>query len=517
MKSLKSLPSRLFPWLRAVIFLFLLPLDLLVVMSIWISEVLYWPFSLFRSRTPLSRPNRDKVSIVILNYEGKHLLQEFLPSVVHAADRDGRNHEIIVVDNGSQDGSTEFLAQQFPIVRVISLSQNRHFAVGNNTGVQAARNEVVILLNNDMQVEPGFIQPLLDEFQDEMTFAVSCQVFLQDRNQRREETGKTGGSWERGFLELHHGQLTDADLQQKSFPVLWAGGGSCAVDRKKFLALGGFDPLFFPFYLEDADLSYQAWKRGWKILLAPASVVIHKHRGTSSVKFSAGYIRNTVRKNYYLFIWKNITDHRWLLSHCWRLAELQLSPKDQDQLEFEVKAFLRAFLQLPEALIKRLRNRSQYQRSDRDIFDENSHFFRPWNWQNYIDFSKGNFEEHLEKGWFPLETTQDGGYRWTAKECSFLLFPRGGEEFLQVRGVIPDVEISKRPEVGLDIYQDGLLICSQWFSRPQRVNLKIRIPLAVQRPHRFGFKLSASFCPLRVGTGEDSRELGMILSEIGLV
>jgi GT2 family glycosyltransferase len=63
--------------------------------------------------------------------------------------------------------------------------------------------------------------------------------------------------------------------------VFWAGGGACAVDRRRFQLLGGFDSLYHPFYVEDTDLSYQAWKRGWKSVLAPGSRVIHKHRGTT--------------------------------------------------------------------------------------------------------------------------------------------------------------------------------------------------------------------------------------------
>ena len=94
-----------------------------------------------------------------------------------------------------------------------------------------------------------------------------------------------------------------------AFPCFYGGGGSCAFDRRKFLELGGFDELFRPFYLEDTDLGYQAWKRGWKVMYQPASVVYHEHRGTIGKKFSAAQIDAVLKKNFILFCWKNI--HEW--------------------------------------------------------------------------------------------------------------------------------------------------------------------------------------------------------------
>src|SRR5204863_209716 len=89
-----------------------------------------------------------------------------------------------------------------------------------------------------------------------------------------------------------------------------------------FAALGGFDPLYHPFYIEDADLSYQAWKRGWKCLLAPASRVIHKHRSTSQSRFGLSFVENTIRKNQFLFIWKNVTDFYMILEHVFNLPRI---------------------------------------------------------------------------------------------------------------------------------------------------------------------------------------------------
>src|SRR5688572_9213116 len=165
---------------RHWILLLLLPFDFLVALILVFADVASLPLLLFpKKKTRLSMPNPGRASIIVLNWEGRHLLEEFLPSVVDAVRHDGGDHEILVVDNGSRDGSVEFLRAHFPSVRVIPLSRNCRFTRGNNAGVAGAKNDIVVFLNNDMEVDRDFLQPLLDGFQDETVFAVSCQVFFQ--------------------------------------------------------------------------------------------------------------------------------------------------------------------------------------------------------------------------------------------------------------------------------------------------------------------------------------------------
>jgi GT2 family glycosyltransferase len=356
---------------RHWILLLFLPFDLLAGFFLILADIASLPLFLFSSRKkPLPKPDLSRASIIVLNWEGRHLLEEFLPSVVEAVKHDGRGHEILVVDNGSRDGSVEFLKTHFPSVRVIPLSRNCRFTGGNNAGVAAAQNDIVVFLNNDMEVDRDFLKPLLDGFQDETVFAVSCQVFFQDKTRRREETGNTKVRWRLGFIEPYHGEVPEKGSGGESYlPIFWGGGGSCAFDRNKFLAMGGLDTLYDPFYLEDTDLSYQAWKRGWKSLLAVDSVVVHKHRGTNKQKFGDNFVDNTIRKNQYLFIWKNITCFPWTLSHLLCLPVIQARFLIQTSWQFETKAFFRALQQFPEALLKRYRRRNDYQMRDPEIFE----------------------------------------------------------------------------------------------------------------------------------------------------
>ncbi|MBG99706.1 MAG: glycosyl transferase [Solibacterales bacterium] len=251
------------------------------------------------------------VSVVIPTWNGYDHLVRNLPSVLEALSEDS-NHEIIVVDNASTDGTHEMLNRLFPEVHVLRLESNLGFGGGSNAGFRAAQHNIVVLLNNDMSVKKDFLAPLLDGFRDPRVFAVSSQIFFSDPSKRREETGLTQGRWCNGRLSVGH--VADDEICDL-FPTFYAGGGSSAYDRQKFLTLGGFDPLWEPFYLEDTDISYNAWKHGWMVLYQPRSIVYHDHRGTIGRDFSSELIRRTLEKNHLLFAWKNLHDWQLLSEH----------------------------------------------------------------------------------------------------------------------------------------------------------------------------------------------------------
>ncbi len=279
---------------------------LLVIVAIALLAADLWARVAGRPRTRQDRmPATRSASIVIPNWNGRDLLEKYLPSVIQAASHNSGN-EVLVVDNGSSDGSAAFVRERFPAVTLLCLPENLGFGGGSNAGFRAAKNDVVVLLNSDMRVHENFLAPLLAGFTDESVFAVSCQIYLSDPQKRREETGLTEGWWEDGRLRVSHREDSAIGVP---FPCFYAGGGSSAFDRAKFLELGGFDELLAPFYLEDTDLGFLAWKRGWKVLYQPESVVFHEHRGTIGRKFPPRYIDSILKKNYLLFTWKNI--HAW--------------------------------------------------------------------------------------------------------------------------------------------------------------------------------------------------------------
>ncbi len=325
-------------------------------------------FLLFGKRrfTPSTAARHHAVSIVIPNWNGRDLLAKFLPSVLTAAAAHPDN-EVIVVDNASTDGSVEFLRERFPQVRILAFDRNYGFGGGSNRGFLAAKNDLVVLLNNDMRVEPDFLPPLLEPFADPEVFSVSCQIFFSDPARRREETGLTETWWERGALRASH--RIDPKIAVP-YPCAYPGGGSSVFDRRKFLELGGFDELLRPFYYEDTDLGLMAWKRGWKLLYQPASMVFHEHRGTIGKRFSPAYIEGVLKKNVILYCWKNIHHWRMLMSHfvaCWfSSCSALLSGGAEGKYTFG--GLWRAFMQLPGAAAARWKARELAMVDDHEAF-----------------------------------------------------------------------------------------------------------------------------------------------------
>ena len=308
----------------------------------------------------------EAASVVIPNWNGRDLLARYLPSVVTALAGNPAN-EVIVVDNGSTDDSAAYVRANFPPVKLVALERNLGFGGGSNAGFREAKNDIVVLLNNDMRAEPGFLAPLLEGFADPAVFAVSCQIFFKDPDKIREETGLTQGWWQDGALRVRH--RADAAVTGL-FPCFYGGGGSCAFDRRKFLELGGFDELFAPFYFEDTDLGYMAWKRGWKVLYQARSVVHHEHRGTIGKTFGEDFIQGAVKRNALLFAWKNIHEWRRVWGHfafTWAGAVLSvIFGEIPGRPTFA--ALGRAFLRLPEAVRSRWRARALSSVSDTEAF-----------------------------------------------------------------------------------------------------------------------------------------------------
>jgi GT2 family glycosyltransferase/glycosyltransferase involved in cell wall biosynthesis len=291
--------------------------------------------------------------ILILNWNGEDLLAQYLPSVAAAAEHTGI--PVAVADNGSTDGSVEFLRTEFPAVTVLPLGENLGFGGGYNRAIDLVDWDVVILLNSDMLVAEDFADHLLAPFSaadGDGLFAVTAQILHEDPEQRREETGRTSASFAAGELRCAHLPVDDqTDVQ----PVLWAGGGSSAVSRAKFLELGGFEDLYSPFYVEDLDLSFRAWRQGWRTLLAPASVVHHRHRGSTG-RLDQKAVETVIARNRTLFVLLNMDDPRAIASHLGRVALPGAFRRDRSPADYQ--ALLAVARRLP-AVVERRRSRRQ--------------------------------------------------------------------------------------------------------------------------------------------------------------
>ncbi len=297
--------------------------------------------------------------IYILNYNGKHLLGDCLTSVIRAVEARGNIDEIIVIDNASTDGSVEFLRDNYPGVRIIEKGENDFLFSVNEEVVRSGR-DYFIFLNNDLRVDIGFITPLLDYFDDSRVFAVTSKIY--DWEGKNLQTGKRFVS----FKKFTYNSWYDLNIQYPCY-TLFASGGAAAYDRKKFVEMGGYDELFNPGYLEDIDISYRAWKAGYKVIYCPESVVYHKGRETFGKHYRSIEIDKIFLKNTLLFTWKNITDTRFILFHLmlipYRLLRVALSSPPALSCQY-----LRTILSCPYLYMKCIKVKKQFKLTDKEAF-----------------------------------------------------------------------------------------------------------------------------------------------------
>ena len=252
------------------------------------------------------------ISVVIPNYNGENLLKKNLEKVYREINTyKSGEAEVVVVDDGSTDGSVSFL-NEFSKTRehfkLVENKKNLGFAPTVNNGVAVSGGEIIILLNTDVYPEENFLEPLLKHFGDVAVFAVGC-LDRSIENGGVVLRGRGLGEWRRGFLSHRRGEINDSD-------TLWVSGGSGAFRKEIWEKLGGFNNLYAPFYWEDIDLSYRALKSGYKILFEKKSVVVHEHeKGIIKNKYSEFKIKTTAYRNQFIFVWENITDLSLRMSH----------------------------------------------------------------------------------------------------------------------------------------------------------------------------------------------------------
>lgn len=324
-------------------------------------------FSSRKAKKPIRfvNPAFCSVEVIIVNWNGASLLRQCLPSVVVAAANAQTPTSVTLVDNGSTDDSIEWTMKKFSSVKVISLPVNHGFGQGNNIAVSKSDSNIVILLNNDMLVDSNFVEPLVQALKTPGTFAATSQIMMRPEV-RREETGLTTGTFTSGRFHVMHAAITSLIDLEDVVPVFWAGGGAMAVQRSAFHMLGGFQKLYAPFYWEDTDLSYRAWKMGLRAVMVPKSRVLHLHRCTTS-RFSERMVKRIVRRNEYLFTWANVFDWTWLGEHLLMLPLHVVRDALEVGMMVTFGSLLTALWRIPAVLQLRSETMARFQYSDEEI------------------------------------------------------------------------------------------------------------------------------------------------------
>jgi GT2 family glycosyltransferase/glycosyltransferase involved in cell wall biosynthesis len=321
--------------------------------------------------TKINRKKEDKIlparkkdiSVIILNWNGEAILPECITHLERALKRVPGDHEVIVVDNNSKDGSIQLLKHNFSWVKIIRLKKNIGFAKGNNEGVRVAKNDLIMLLNNDVLLSEDTFSGLLRHFGDERVFAVAPRVVLEDGSLNE---GHSWGEFKDGMLRFYN-ERQSKELEQVDKPslTLYPVGACAIMDKRLYRELGGLDPMFTPFYWEDDDIGYRALKRGYKIIYDPTVTVVHKN-AVSSSKLSPAYIKAVREKNMLLFFWKNLTHplyQRQYLQSLWQRINIAIEKRNYTYLI----AHILAFLQIGEVMKRRITEAPWIRFSDKEV------------------------------------------------------------------------------------------------------------------------------------------------------
>lgn len=251
-----------------------------------------------RLPTPRSAPFHRGITTVIPSRNGRELLAAQMPGILSQSVP--VPHEIVVVDNGSEDGTVEWLARQYPGIRTVVSRAPLSFSRAVNRGIAAARFSHVCLLNNDMLLEPGFYGALWRAFEQVPDLFCATAQIRFPAGVRREETGKAvmAQSSPDDFPVRCDEPLPGEDGTW----VLYGSGGCSLYDAAKLQALGNLDEAYEPAYVEDMDIGWRAWQQGWPTVYAAGAEVEHRHRATTSRYYTQAELDRVLEINYLRFL-----------------------------------------------------------------------------------------------------------------------------------------------------------------------------------------------------------------------
>lgn len=305
-----------------------------------------------------------RVNVIILNYNGENFLLSCIPSIIEAGKRSVHNVRITVIDNESTDDSVNILKGFSSEITLIK-KDNRVFCSYNDV-VREQSEEIAILLNNDIRVESDFIDPMVEVLKNnEQAFMVAPKCY--DFGGVNAEGGRSKGFIKYGwFGAMARYPKWEEDLDKPGYTFQTGFG---AVRRDMFVELGGYDDIYLPGRLEDADICFRAWKLGWKCYYEPKSVVYHMGGASFGKKFGKKGISAIDSRNSALFFWKNISSPLYWIKHilfipvriAWWLSRGDVPA---------IRGFFQAFKRLPKVIRRRSSpERALYKANDKEIFD----------------------------------------------------------------------------------------------------------------------------------------------------
>jgi GT2 family glycosyltransferase len=220
------------------------------------------------------------LAIVILNWNGQRFLEQFLPAVIaHSAP-----HRVVLADNASTDDSVVFVKNHFPSVEIVVNAENGGFAKGYNDALKQVNAEFYLLLNSDVEVTEGWLEPLLEAMNDPKVAGCQPKINAFHRKEHFEHAGASGGFIDRFFFPFCRGRIFSAiesDHGQYNYPsdIFWATGACMLIRSEVYWGAGGLDERFFA-HMEEIDLCWRSQRMGHRFMVIPSSTVYHVGGGT---------------------------------------------------------------------------------------------------------------------------------------------------------------------------------------------------------------------------------------------
>lgn len=238
---------------------------------------------------------KKSVSIIIPNYNGVSLLEKYLPDTLKAIRYAEVPYEVIIVDDYSTDGSVGFVRAKYPEVKLLVNDSNRGFSYTCNQGIQLAKMDLVLLLNSDVSLTEEYFSKLWRYFEDPDAFGVMSRIMNKDME--IEDAARFLAFSGMKFKTTHFFYSNDP---AKETPTAYLSGANALICREKLLELGGFDEVFSPFYGEDVDLSFRAWRLGWKCYYEHEAICYHEVSTTTRKVKSRRALQAAVYKNKFI-------------------------------------------------------------------------------------------------------------------------------------------------------------------------------------------------------------------------
>ena len=253
------------------------------------------------------------VSVIVLNWNGKHLLERCLPSVLG---QDYRDYEVVLFDNGSTDGSPEWVSAHFPAVWVLCSDENVGFSRGNNQAIRATDSSFVVLLNNDADPAPKWLSELIAAATSDPSVGMCASKLVRADDPTVMDTcgievDRAGIGWDRYSGEPERTEETEP------YEIFGPCGGAALYRREMLDQVGLLDEDYFIYY-EDIDLAWRAQRAGWRCLYVPSARVVHRHAGTVGER--SPFKQYLLGRNKLWTIVKNYSWPGWLLHLPWIVA-----------------------------------------------------------------------------------------------------------------------------------------------------------------------------------------------------